>query len=168
MMKQSLPKTGVEIAALKSRPELAPVFASWVYFEWSLPMRRNWADTCARYDPADDPDKLPATFFAAIQGAPAGLASLRVSDSYDFLPGATPWICNVYVHEKARGLGLAGSLCRHLCGHARRLGFDEVFLATAVGENSLYHRLGFTEVSRVDYFGPKHVLRRHLADWAQD
>lgn len=155
---------GIAIVPLQSCPPLAPVVASWVYYEWSMPIHRNWQDTLARYDP-DSSDDLPVTFIATLDGAPAAMASLRRKDSYDFLPGATPWICNVYVHEGARGRGLATRLCQHIIGYAARdLGFGELFLATSLETDSLYHRLGFTEVHRLDYFGPKFVLRRSLQE----
>jgi GNAT superfamily N-acetyltransferase len=154
---------GIAVVPLQSCPQFAAVAASWAYFEWSVPMRRNWEDTLARYDPAST-DDLPATFFATLDGVPAAMASLRSRDSYDFLPGATPWICNVYVHEGARGRGLATRLCQHIIGHAKDLGFGELFLATSVKADSLYHRLGFVEVHRLDYFGPKFILRYALQE----
>jgi GNAT superfamily N-acetyltransferase len=156
------PDDRVDIVPLKCCPQFAPVVASWVYFEWSVPMRRSWENTLVRYDPDTPAGTLPATFVATLNGAPAAMASLRETDSYDFLPGATPWICNVFVHEGARGRGLATLLCQHIAGHARELGFAELFLATSLENNSLYHRLGFAEIRRLDYFGPKFVLRLKL------
>lgn len=152
----------VAVVPLQSCPQFAPVVASWVYFEWSLAMGRSWDDTLVRYDPAAPVSELPATFVAVVDEAPAAMASLRTTDSYDFLPGATPWICNVFVYEAARGLGLARRLCQHIIGHARARSFTELFLATSLENNSLYHGLGFEEVRRLDYFGPKFVLRLAL------
>ncbi|WP_162252013.1 GNAT family N-acetyltransferase [Mesorhizobium sp. Root552] len=156
------PQDRVDIVPLGSCPQFAPVIASWVYFQWSVPMRRSWENTLIRYDPATPAGALPATFVATINGAPAAMASLRITDSYDFLPGTTPWICNVFVHDGARGRGLATLLCRHIVEYAREQGFTELFLATSVESNSLYHGLGFVEVHRVDYFGPKFILRLPL------
>nr|WP_236774137.1 GNAT family N-acetyltransferase [Agrobacterium tumefaciens] len=119
-------------------------------------MGRNWQQTVERYYP--DHSSRPITYVATIDGAPAGMASLRDRDSYDFLPGTTPWICNVYVHDAMRGLGLAGSLCRRLLNEAGRLGFEHVYLASSIRQDSLYHRLGFRQVAEVDYFGPKYIL----------
>ena len=157
------PDEKVDILPLRSCPQFAPVIASWVYFQWSVPMRRSWENTLIRYDPGTPEGALPSTFVATLGGAPAAMASLRTADSYDFLPGSTPWICNVFVHEGARGRGLATLLCEHIAGHAKELGFAELFLATSLENNSLYHGLGFSEVHRVDYFGPKFVLRLDLA-----
>jgi GNAT superfamily N-acetyltransferase len=152
----------VSLKPLEERPELSAVLASWAYFEWSIPMGRSWEKTLERYDPATGA-ALPTTYVAMVDDAPAGMASLRERDSHDFVPGTTPWICNVYVHAAMRRLGLAGSLCQKLADVAAELGFKEVFLASSLKADSLYHRLGFREVAEVSYFGPKYVLRLPLA-----
>jgi GNAT superfamily N-acetyltransferase len=151
----------VSLQALEERPELAAVLASWAYFEWSMPIARDWARTLERYDPSGG-NALPRTYVALADGAPAGMASLRERDSYDFLPGTTPWICNVYVAPAMRGFGLAGLLCRKLVDVAIEMDFKEIFLASSLRQESLYHRLGFRQVAEVDYFGPKYVLNLSL------
>jgi GNAT superfamily N-acetyltransferase len=150
------------LQVLEERPELAAVLASWAYFEWSIPIARDWARTLERYDPTGG-KALPRTYIAMADGAPAGMASLRERDSYDFLPGRTPWICNVYVAPTMRGLGLAGLLCRKLIDVAAEMDFKEIFLASSLKEGSLYHRLGFRQVAEIDYFGPKYMLSLSLA-----
>lgn len=152
----------VSLEPLEERPELAAVLASWAYFEWSIPIGRNWARTLERYDPAGG-EAVPRTYIAMADGAPAGMASLRERDSYDFLPGTTPWICNVYVAPAMRGFGLAGLLCRKLIDVAAEMDFSEIFLASSLKQYSLYHRLGFRQVAEIDYFGPKYVLNLNLA-----
>lgn len=152
----------VSLEQLEERPELAAVLASWAYFEWSIPIGRDWARTLERYDPAGGAG-LPRTYVALADGAPAGMASLRERDSYDFVPGTTPWICNVYVVPAMRGSGLAGQLCRKLIDVAAGMDFDAIFLASSLKQDSLYHRLGFREVVEIDHFGPKYVLSLGLA-----
>jgi GNAT superfamily N-acetyltransferase len=152
----------IRVLPLRARPELAPVLVSWAYFEWSVAMRRNWSATLERYDPTRA-EALPQTFVATVDDVPAGMASLRDRDSYDFLPGTTPWLCNVYVHPAMRRAGIAAALCQKLIGVAAGMGFAQIFLASSLKEGSLYHRIGFREVAVVEYFGPKYILARPLA-----
>ncbi|WP_333814467.1 GNAT family N-acetyltransferase [Tabrizicola sp.] len=150
----------IRVESLRDRPAWVPVLALWAYYEWSIPMRRGWEATVDRYRPTDD--LLPVTFVASLDGAPAGMASLRTTDSHDFLPGVSPWICNVYVAPGARGQGVAARLCESLIDAAHRMGFADLHLAAGMKSGSLYHRLGFTNVAEVEYFGPRHVLRLDL------
>lgn len=147
----------IRVLPLRARPELAPVLASWAYFEWSIAMRRSWSATLERYSPAHA-EALPQTYVATVDDVPAGMASLRDRDSYDFLPGTTPWLCNVYVHPAMRRIGIAAALCQKLIGVAAGMGFPQLFLASSLKAGSLYHRIGFREVAVVEYFGPKYIL----------
>jgi GNAT superfamily N-acetyltransferase len=152
----------IRVLPLRARPELAAVLASWAYFEWSIAMRRSWSATLERYDPAST-DALPRTYVATVDDVPVGMASLRDRDSYDFLPGTTPWLCNVYVHPAMRRAGVAEALCQKLIGVAAEMGFPQVFLASSLKVGSLYHRIGFREVAVVEYFGPKYILELPIA-----
>lgn len=156
----------IKVLPLRARPELAPVLASWAYFEWSIAMRRGWSATLERYDPAGA-DGLPQTYVATVDDVPAGMASLRDRDSYDFLPGTTPWLCNVYVPPAMRRAGVAAALCRKLIGVAAQMGFPQIYLASSLKAESLYHRIGFREVAVVEYFGPKYILALPIAGGSQ-
>lgn len=156
----------IKVLPLRARPELAPVLASWAYFEWSIAMRRGWSATLERYDPAGA-DGLPQTYVATVDDVPAGMASLRDRDSYDFLPGTTPWLCNVYVPPAMRRGGVAGALCRKLIGVAAQMSFPQIYLASSLKAESLYHRIGFREVAVVEYFGPKYILALPITGGSQ-
>ena len=152
------------VADLLDHPEAIDIVARWINTQWSSISGRTLAQTRERFSEGIERNRLPVTHVAFTDDRLVGVASLRVRDSFDFLPGATPWICNVFVDERARGRRVAGMLCASLEEQARALGYDEVFLATAKLEDSLYHRLGFEDVARVEAHGEMAaVLRKALA-----
>ena len=136
----------------------------WVHREWALLTKRTLEQTRDRFTVEIARDELPITLVAVGNEIVfAGVASLRERDSNDWLPGASPWICNVYVCAKARGLGIAGQLCRTLEQRALRLGYESVYLTTTRAD-SLYHKLGYQEVRRSDHGGQAHyVLARSIS-----
>ncbi|MEM6415398.1 MAG: GNAT family N-acetyltransferase [Pseudomonadota bacterium] len=146
-------QTSVEIADLIDYPSALETVVSWIDTQWASFSGRSLEETRARYTDGIIRDQLPITLIALSGDEILGLASLRERDSFDFLPGKTPWICNVYVDQKARGKGIAGALCKGLEKRANLLGYTEMFLATVMHHNSLYHRLGFKEVAQVEAHG---------------
>lgn len=148
----------VRVGDLLDHPEALETVVNWIDSQWFSFSGRSIVETRARFSEAIVRDRLPVTHVAHAGDRVLGVASLRARDSFDFLTGATPWICNVYVDSAARGRNVAGILCRSLEERARVLGFEEVFLATVMMENSLYHRRGFQEVSKVDANGDMNVV----------
>lgn len=145
-------------------PAALDTVVEWIDAQWSAFSGRTPLQTRERYSQGILPGRLPITQVALVDGTLAGVASLRARDSYDFLPGATPWICNVYVGTEHRGRGVAGALCGALELTARTMGYAELFLATHLSENSLYHRIGFGQVREVPVHGElMYVLRKVLA-----
>lgn len=149
------------LVPLWGRPDLVPAVAAAMHAQWGEARGRSPAETLARFR-GEGPEGLPFTLLALQGETLAGAASLRVQDSVDYLPGATPWICNVWVAPQARRQGLAGRLCAALMAEARRLGYRELFLATTRASGTPYHRLGFVEVARSPIDGGSFVLRRSL------
>ena len=159
-MSQAAPR----IVDLADRPDLLDVVARWVHDEWGAQRGRTYSTTRSRFIEPSGRTGLPVSRVALIGGRPAGLASLRERDSIDYLPGATPWVCNVYVASAFRGSGIASALCRSLASAACGLGLNRLFLATSLHEGSLYHKLGYRLVSRCEEAGePVHVLRKDLS-----
>ena len=147
---------------LMEHPQLTQPIGDLVHAEWGDARGRTVAQTRARFL-GEVAGKLPYTIVALVDDRLAGGATLRVVDSVDYLPGATPWICNVIVTPDARGRGIATELCTRLIEAARAHGYDETFLATTLAENSLYHRMGFTEVATSHHDGGSYVLRKAWA-----
>ncbi|MEX0735179.1 MAG: GNAT family N-acetyltransferase [Steroidobacteraceae bacterium] len=151
------------------RPDAVDQIAKWLHDEWSVFSGRTYLETHARFNEGIVKGQLPISLVASLADdrKVAGVASLRATDSVDWLPGATPWICNVYVPERARGLGIATSLCIDLHARALELGHGTVHLATSAVD-SLYHRLGYRQIARQTHGGtPYFILALDLEAGAQ-
>ncbi len=154
---------GTRLVDLAAHPEYVEGVARWIDAEWAGFSRRSLDETITRYRDAPGPGRLPVTLVALAGDALAGVASLRDKDSFDWLPDVRHWVCGVYVPPERRGAGIAGRLCRALEDCAGRLGIETLHLATEIGRDSLYHRLGYVEVGRRDHQGMNYLLRKSLA-----
>ncbi len=144
---------------LVDRPDAVEEIARWLHDEWSSFSGRTYAQTHARFKEGVVKGRLPISLVASLADdpRPAGIASLRATDSVDWLPGRTPWICNVFVPERARGRGIATSLCIHLHVRALELGYDRIYLATSAVD-SLYHRLGYQQIANETHGGMPYFI----------
>ena len=71
--------------------------------------------------------------------------------------GALAGLYDIFTLAEARGRGLAERLCRHLLGHARRLGADAGYLQVDAGNDGarrLYRRIGFRDAYPYHYRTP--------------
>lgn len=160
----ALPAT---IGTLRAAPEALDVVAGWIQDEWGLFSGRTLAQTRERFAvelaAGRDGTGLPCTLLAQVGDNVAGVLTLRSHDSTDFDPAARPWICNVYVPESWRGLGIARSLCLHAEEVALELGFTCLYLASALGEHSLYGALGYRVYRRyTDRRGTQCLMYKNL------
>ncbi|MEM6415974.1 MAG: GNAT family N-acetyltransferase [Pseudomonadota bacterium] len=151
------------IVDLIDHPDAVEQVTDWIDTQWANLSGRSREETRARFSKGIERNRLPVTHIALANDKPVGLASLRSRDSFDFSPDATPWICNVFVDENARGSGVADRLCSSLEKLAVTLGYGEVFLGTFMLEGSLYHRRGYKELTRIEAYGElTAVLRKSL------
>src|SRR5687767_13735141 len=149
----SIDPSAVDIRDLLDAPQCIEHVVGWIDAQWSALSGRTPEQTAERFTAGIAYGQLPVTFVAqAADGSCVGVASLRERDSVDWLPGATPWICNVYVPTQARGLRVASQLCLALEAPARCLGYDAIHLATNRND-SLYHRIGYRELREIEYHG---------------
>jgi ribosomal protein S18 acetylase RimI-like enzyme len=71
--------------------------------------------------------------------------------------GSLAGLYDIFTLAEARGRGLAERLCRHLLGHARRLGADAGYLQVDAGNDGarrLYRRMGFRDAYPYHYRTP--------------
>ena len=95
-------------------------------------------------------NKLPQTFVALIDGEPAGMYQLAMSDDLNSRPDLYPWLINVYVDEKFRGRNVARELMNTVKENAKELGLTELYLYTKhVG---LYEKFGWKFIEEVKTF----------------
>ena len=95
-------------------------------------------------------DKLPQTFVALIDGEPAGMYQLSMSDDLNSRPDLYPWLINVYVDEKFRGRNVARELMNTVKENAKELGLTELYLYTK--HIGLYENFGWKFIEEVKTF----------------
>lgn len=153
------------IKMLRDHPDALEAVAGWIDQEWGSFSGRTLQQTRERFAQELSRPALPNSCVALEGGRPLGVATLRERDSVDWDPAVTPWICNVYVTEAARGKAVAAGLCRALEEIARGLGYRYIHLATVMAEGSLYHRLGYVRYRTYDALEhPMYLMRRSLGE----
>ncbi len=95
-------------------------------------------------------NKLPQTFVALIDGEPAGMYQLSMSDDLNSRPDLYPWLINVYVDEKFRGRNVARELMNTVKENAKELGLKELYLYTK--HIGLYEKFGWKFIEEVKTF----------------
>ena len=95
-------------------------------------------------------NKLPQTFVALIDGEPAGMYQLSMSDDLNSRPDLYPWPINVYVDEKFRGRNVARELMNTVKENAKKLGLTELYLYTK--HIGLYEKFGWKFIEEVKTF----------------
>ena len=95
-------------------------------------------------------NKLPQTFVALIDGEPAGMYQLSMSDDLNSRPDLYPWLINVYVDEKFRGRNVARELMNTVKENAKKLGLTELYLYTK--HIGLYEKFGRKFIEEVKTF----------------
>lgn len=95
-------------------------------------------------------NKLPQTFVALIDGEPAGMYQLSMSDDLYSRLDLYPWLINVYVDEKFRGRNVARELMNTVKENAKKLGLTELYLYTK--HIGLYEKFGWKFIEEVKTF----------------
>ena len=144
------------IAHLFESPEHCGLVASWIYEAF-------WRD---RNDPrhtpeklegylreASDPDTIPLSRLALVDGVPAGTVNLIENDDSK-RPHLRPWLAALVVVPEFRHRGVGSALVRALKADAARLGLTGLYLGTDIPE--FYERLGAAVVERD---GDHYVMR---------
>lgn len=148
------------------RDALEPV-ARWIDGQWGKFSGRSLQQTRERFAQEFTCAGLPASCVALDGRTAVGVATLRNRDSVNWDAGATPWICNVYVCDEARGKGIARKLCLALEAIAQELGYSEVYLATVMAADSLYHQMGYVRYRTDEALGfPMYLMSRKLGGQA--
>ena len=104
---------------------------------------------------AFDPDRIPLSLLALVDGRPAGTVNMIENDDSK-RPHLRPWLAALFVVPELRGAGVGSALVRALCHHAARLDLPELYLGTDIPD--FYRRLGAVLVERD---GDHHVMRLH-------
>jgi GNAT superfamily N-acetyltransferase len=147
----------LEIRYLADCPELIPVLASWFYAEWGGPdlsverIERRLHERLNR-------DRLPLVLVGLRDQQPSASASLKIQEM-DIRPQYLHWLGSVYVRPEERNQGIGSHLIEQAAREAQRLGVEDLYLYTTYSE-SLYARLGWVTIERIEYHGRLVVIMR--------
>ncbi|MGP1396208.1 MAG: GNAT family N-acetyltransferase [Inquilinaceae bacterium] len=131
----------VKIVLLADRPDAAEVLERWFVEAWPSwygpggpgDVRQDIADACQR-------DALPLCVVALdADDAVLGTAALK-TDSLGSELGVGPWLAAWLVHPAHRRLGVGTALVGAIEAQATRLGFDALYITTALAAGMLRRR----------------------------
>jgi len=129
----------MSIDHLCHHPEQVPRVAGWIHDAFWTRSGKDVEFVRNLLLQADDPERIPLSFLAQFDGAPAGTVQLIACDSRA-RPDLTPWLAALFVVPEYRGKGIGAALVSRLITEAIRLGCGEMFLETDIPE--FYGRLG--------------------------
>ncbi len=127
------------------------IVARWYYDEWcrdsgSFELVR---DKVLR---STNRNTAPLIVLAKENGKLIGAAELKVREM-DIFPEYEFWLGGVYVHQTARGKGLASKLVSEVIMRAKDAGIKNLYLQTEELSGGLYVKHGFKHLHKVDSKG---------------
>lgn len=124
----------LRIAHLSDHPDQIATVASWIYeaFWRERPESGFTPETLEGYlREADNPDAIPLSLLALVDGRPAGTVNL-VEDDVFHRPAMRPWLAALVVTPEFRGRGVGTALVEACRQHAARLGISSLYLGTDI------------------------------------
>jgi predicted N-acetyltransferase YhbS len=129
----------LRIEHLHDHPEQFPTVAHWIHREFWVGREGHSPERMeARLRTAADPDRIPLSLLALVDGVPAGTVNLVENDDEE-RPQLTPWLAALLVVPEHREKGVGSQLVRELVKHGRRLGVPRMYLGTDIP--AFYERL---------------------------
>jgi GNAT superfamily N-acetyltransferase len=156
-----MPPVKITIDYLANHPELAPELTRLFYEEWRTiydQRGQSFDDVLHTCVERANIGSLPLALVAFQDEELVGTVSLKVQD-LEIQPELTPWLGGLFVIPKWRRMGVASTLIQRVIEEAQRLKLRQLYLWTASAE-SLYLKLGWSEVERTDYCGQRIVIMR--------
>jgi predicted N-acetyltransferase YhbS len=130
----------IQIDHLFRHPTHIRLVAGWIYdafWQGRAGYSVDTFDTLLRR--ANNPDRIPLSLLALVDGQPAGTVNL-ISNDDPQRPHLCPWLAALFVPIRYRHRGVGTQLVRVLLWEAGRLGLPELFLETDIPR--FYARLG--------------------------
>ena len=135
-----------------------PKVVEWNYNWWGKKEGKSIEEIRYLFEHSICKDRLPQTFVALVDGEPAGMYQLSMTDDLYGRPDIYPWMINVYVDEAYRGKHICKALMNTVLEKAKEAGLDELYLYTShVG---LYEKYGWEFVEEVNTFKENSPMER--------
>jgi GNAT superfamily N-acetyltransferase len=153
------PLNNIAVDYLANHREVARELARFSYDEWrSIYDQRGqtFADVLSTYNERANIDSLPLALVGFQGERLVGTISLKAQD-LDIRAELTPWLGGLFVIPTRRRLGVASMLIDRALEEAKRLKLKQLYLWTVSAE-SLYRKLGWSEVERCEYCGQNIVI----------
>ncbi|MBR3383205.1 MAG: GNAT family N-acetyltransferase [Clostridia bacterium] len=144
--KEAARVNGVSVRMLTESDELARI-TDWMYGWWGLRegYTREAVNACMAHSLRVS--GLPRTFGLFLGEELIGMYQFTLSDLF-VRPDVYPWLANVYIDEKHRGLGFGREMLRSVAGNAASVGLRELYLFTE--HTGLYEEFGWEFIGTID------------------
>lgn len=149
----------ITIEYLANRPEYIDELARLSFLEWQdiyAQRGQTLAHLVKIYRERTNIDCLPLTLVALLDARLIGMVSLYFFDLPTRLD-LDPWLGGLFVLPEWRNRGLATKLVHRATEEARKLKVSRLYLWTSSAE-SLYQKLGWQAIERIQYFGHDAVV----------
>ena len=130
----------------------------WNYNWWGIRNNNSFEEVKCNLEHCLCKERLPQTFVALIDGEPAGMYQLSMSEDLISRPDIYPWLINVYVDEKFRGRKVCRKLMNTVNENAKKANLTELFLYTK--HIGLYEKFGWEFVEKVKTFKDDSPIER--------
>ena len=130
----------------------------WNYNWWGIRNNNSLEEVKCNLEHCLCKERLPQTFVALIDGEPAGMYQLSMSEDLISRPDIYPWLINVYVDEKFRGRNVCRKLMNTVNENAKKANLTELFLYTK--HIGLYEKFGWEFVEEVKTFKDDSPIER--------
>lgn len=144
----------VHINSLTDRPQFARAVGTACFEEWPEIAAIDFGLTCVD-EFIDDLSNLSKVLVAHTDNDEfVGTVSLRsTSDMPNHMPELKNWIACLFVSKEYRKNGIGSRLVRCICDVAGEMGLSVLYLSSEESNVMFYKRLGWTEKTRVEYYG---------------
>ncbi len=130
----------------------------WNYNWWGIRNNNSFEEVKCNLEHCLCKERLPQTFVALIDGEPAGMYQLSMSEDLISRPDIYPWLINVYVDEKFRGRNVCRKLMNTVNENAKKANLTELFLYTK--HIGLYEKFGWEFVEEIKTFKDDSPIER--------
>jgi len=156
---QPVREKNIEIIRLEdSRNDIFKKVVEWNYEWWGKKSGKSVEAIYYLFEHSICKDRLPQTFVALVDGEPAGMYQLSMSDDLFGRPDIYPWLINVYVDESFRGRQICRKLMETVSDRAKDAGINKLYLYTShVG---LYEKFGWEFTEEVKTFNESSPIER--------